>query len=313
VVEKNLMTKALSSLAVLCLGISLLTGCEAQKCDVPVGDGDQGTEEQQTTEGICLKSLKKFKGANPIERSAAWLPGSPISIDGVNGQIEVVQGSSNTVVATFHPFVIRAYDTSQDEILANLEHLEGTATGDAGGVSGAVEVRSRRNGTVPSTLGADITVEIPPTFDGVLTVHQNNGSTDIRFSGSATAVNLNSENGSSDVNVSPSATALDIFGDNGGLSVNVPAVPPGTESRTIHSGLGDVGLSFGSVPAGTKFSVMAFAPDGVVDTGNAESAGCTLVQPVNPGSKTVRCNGATDADPVYKVNADDLSDIALTF
>lgn len=300
------MKKALSSLGMLCLGVGLLAasaGCEAQKCDVPVGDG----EVQQ---GVCLKSLKKFRGSNSIVRQAEWLPGQPVTIDGINGDINVVQGSGTTVVATFDPWVFRAYDTPREEAVKDLESLEGTADGDS---SGAVTVRSRRIGTVPSTLGADITVQMPPTFDGALTVHQNNGSTNIDFSGSATAVNLKSDNGSSNVLVSGTATTLDLFGDNGDLSVSVPGVPPGAGARSIHTDLGDIRLSFQGVPAATKFSVQAFAPDGIVNVNGAEAAGCALVDPVNPGSKTVSCNGASTADPVYKVNADSLSDIAVTF
>jgi hypothetical protein len=302
------MTKPLSSLGVLCLGVAMLTagvGCEAQDCDVETGDG----EVQQ---GVCLKSLKRFRAANPIVGQAVWAPGAPIMINGINGDIDLVPGSGNTVVATFEPWVFRAYDTPREEALQDLAALEGIVQGDADGVSGAVFVQSRRNGTVPSTLGADITVEIPPGFDGALRVDQRNGTTDIDFSGNATGVTLKSDNGGCRVSASATATTLDLFCDNGDLSVNVPGVPVGAGTRNIHTDLGDIGLSFAGTPAGTKFVVQAFAPGGTVDTGNAASAGCT-VNEAGAGSKTVLCNGGAEGDPLYKVNADSISDIALTF
>jgi hypothetical protein len=301
------MTKPLSSLGVLFVGVVMLTagvGCEAQDCDVETGDG----EVQQ---GVCLKSLKKFRAANPIVKEAVWAPGGAITIEGINGDIDVVQGSGTNVVATFEPWVYRAYDTPPEEARQDLEALEGIVEGNVNGVTGAVFVQSRRNGGV-STLGADITIAIPPTFDGALSVKQRNGSTNIGFAGSATALSLSSDNGGCDVAASGTAATLDVDCENGDVAVNVPGVPAGTGARSVRARFGDVGLSFAGTPAGTKFNVQAFAQDGVVDTGNASSAGCT-VNEAAPGSKTVSCNAATTADPVYAVNADSLSDIALTF
>src|SRR5688500_20290098 len=114
------MKKAFGSLAVLCLGVGLLSvgvGCAAQECpeDAPANGGaDAGAEESREGECVQLKSLKRFRGANPIVREAQWTPGAPITVDGRNGDIEVVQGTSNVVRATFVPVVYLAYDRSEE-------------------------------------------------------------------------------------------------------------------------------------------------------------------------------------------------------
>ena len=312
------MKKAFGSLAVLCLGVGLMSfgvGCEAQNCpeDAPGNDGaDAGAEESREGECVQLKSLKRFQGANPIVREAQWTPGSPITIDGRNGDIEVVQGTGNVVRATFVPVVYLAYDSSKERVLGQFELLEADATGEAGGVSGAVLVKTSRKSGAASTLGADIKVELPPSFDGALVVEQDNGQTDIDFAGSASSVKLNSGNGSCSVTSSAAATSVDLYCDNGDLSANISGAPAGTGTRSIHTDLGDINLSFVGVPASQPFNVQAFAPDGVVNTVNDAGAGCT-VQVAGPNSKTISCHGGTSADPVFQVNADSLSDITLTF
>jgi hypothetical protein len=306
------MKKAFGSLARLGLGVVLLAlgaGCEAQDCDVVEQTPDGGTE---TREGVCLKSLTRFDGTNEFVHTARWLPGAPITIDGRNGDIEVVQGTGTDVVATFDPFVWLAHDSSQDRVQAQFDKLNTEATGDPGG-SGAVLVRSSRDDGASSGLGADIRVEIPPGFDGALTIEQDNGQTDIDFAGSASAVKLISDNGSCSVTSSAVASSVELFCKNGDISANISGAPAGTGPRTIHTGLGDINLSFVGVPTSQPFSVQAFAPDGVVNTVNEAGAGCVVMDPAAPNSKTIRCRNGTSADPVFRVDADSLSDITLTF
>lgn len=298
------MKKAFGSLAMTCLGVGLSLasiGCEAQKCDVETGSGE-------TREGVCLKSLKRFEGSNPIVREAQWTPGSPITIDGRNGDIEVVQGTGNVVRATFHPVVLLAYDSTEERAKGELEKLVAEATGDAGGVSGAVLVKTSRMDGAASSLGADFTVELPPGFDGALTVEQDNGSTDVGFAGSASAVKVHSDNGSCNITSSPTATSVDLHCENGDLAASISGAPPGAGTRSVRAGLGDIGLSFRG--ATQPFSVQAFAKDGVVNT---DAAGGCMVQTAANNSKTVSCNGGTTDDPVFQVNAESLSDISLTF
>jgi hypothetical protein len=313
------MKKAfLGSLARLGLGVVLLSvgvGCEAQECDDTTASGgsggaDAGTEESNDGTCVQLKSLKRFRGANPIEGQAEWVPGAPITIDGRNGDIEVVQGADNVVRARFIPVVLLAYDSSNERVNGQFDLLDAVAMGNAGGVTGAVLVKTSRKSGAASSLGADIRVEIPPGFDGALTVLQDNGQTDIDFAGNATSVKLNSGNGSCSVTSSAVATSVDLFCDNGDLSANISGAPAGTGTRSIHTDLGDINLSF--VGTIQPFNVQALARGGVVNTVNDVAAGCT-VQVAGPNSKTVSCNGGTSADPVFQVNADSLSDITLTF
>ena len=307
------MKKPFGSLGVLCLGagLSLLSmGCEAQKCDVETGDG-------QTQEGVCAKSLKRFVGANPIVREAQWTPGSPITIDSRNGDIEVVRGTSNVVRATFIPVVWLAYDSSNERVNGQFDLLNTEATGDAGGVSGAVLVKTSRQSGAASSLGADITVEIPPAFDGAFSVQQDNGSTDVEFVGSAPSVKVHSDNGSCRVVSSAAATAVDLHCENGDLEANISGAPAGAGTRTIHTGdpdvgSGDINLSFVGVPTSQPFNVQAFAVGGTVQSVNDVGAGCT-VQIAGEGSKTFSCHGGDQSHPTYQVRTERLSDITLTF
>lgn len=300
------MKKAFGSLAVFCLGVGslvMLAGCEAQKCDVETSSGTQ--------EGVCLKSLTRFQGSNPIVKQAQWTPGSPITIESRNGDIDVVRGTSDVVVATFRPVVYLAHDSSDERVNGEFAKLNADATGD---MSGAVLVKTSRMDGAASTLGADIRVELPPTFDGALAVQQDNGSTDIDFAGSATSVKLNSDNGGCNVTSSAAATAVDLLCDNGDLSANISGAPPGAGTRSIRTDLGDIGLSFVGVPSSQPFNVQAFAAgtNSVVTTVNEAGAGCT-VQVAGPNSKTISCHGATTDNPTYVVRAEKLSDITLTF
>jgi hypothetical protein len=299
------MKKAFGSLAVLWLGLGLM-GCEAQECDVQTASGE-------TRDGVCLKSLTRFEGTNPIVGQAQWTPGAPITIDGRNGDIEVVRGSSDVVRATFHPVVYLAYDSSDERVNGEFDKLNADVTGDAGGVSGAVLVKTSRDDGAASTLGADFTVEIPPTFDGVLTVEQDNGQTDVDFAGSATSVKVHSDNGGCTITSSPAAIETNFHCENGDLAANIPGAPAGAGTRSIRTGgnsvgSGEIGLSF--VGVSQPFNVQAQALGGLVNLVN--DARCTT-QTAGAGSKTVSCNGGNDTHPTYVVRAERLSDITLTF
>jgi len=195
-------------------------------------------------------------------------------------------------------------------VQAQFALLNAEATGDAGGVSGAVLVKTSRGDGAASSLGADFTVELPPNFDGALSVQQDNGSTDIDFSGSATSVKLNSDNGDCSVVSSPTATMVDLVCDNGTLEANISGVPAGTDKRSVWTDLGDINLSFVGVPSSQPFNVQAFAKGGVVNSVNDSAC---MVQTAANNSKTFSCNGGTSANPTYQVHADSLSDITLTF
>jgi hypothetical protein len=312
------MKTAFAGLAVFGLGIGLLhvgVGCEAQKCDDQTvqGEGDAGTEESDEGACVVLKSLKKFNGTDQSGQ-AEWVDGAPVTIDGRNGDITVRQGSGMNVAATFEPFVFRAYDTPDEVAIADIAKLNAVVEGDHNGTPGAVLVRTSRQDGAKTTLGADITVDLPPTFNGPLSIIQDNGQTDVDFAGSAVGFSVKSDNGSCDVTTGAAAATVDVFCDNGDLVASVGGVPAGSEPRKFATGNGTVDVDF-SGAAGARFNVQAQArAGGIVDTTNAASAGCA-VQEASAGSKTVSCNGATSADPTYQAIADGtgLADVVLSF
>jgi hypothetical protein len=173
-----------------------------------------------------------------------------------------------------------------------------------------VLVRSTRADGAPSTLGADIVVELPRAFDSSLSILQRNGATDVAFAGNARAIELQSGNGTCQVASSATAAALNVHCDNGDLAVTVTGAPPGSEPRTIGTEVGNIAVSFVNVPVADRFSVQAAASDAAVQI--MSDAMCQ-VQETSASAKTVSCHGATSADPVYRVNAGSLSDVTLTF
>ena len=280
------MKTAFVTLFALTVGAFALSGCEVSDC------------AEKDADGVCLqgKSLKRWVDSSPDLRTTTWASGGNVTVTGPNGDISVVQGVEGEVSASFTAFVMRAYDTPEDEIRANLESISKTANTDSTG--NVTVVASRASGS-PSTLGADIAVALPPSFDGVLTVNQNNGSTNMGFVGGALGVVLRSDNGSCQVNAGAAAN-IDLYCDNGGLTARVTDIATNFESGKFVTGNGSIELTF---PAGGVFSIAARAMDGgVVDTTSAEAAGC-LVQVASEASKTVSCNGATVADPEYSAQA----------
>jgi hypothetical protein len=268
-------------------------GCEAQDCD----NAETGAE------GVCLKSLKRFEGAP--ETGTADYAGDDIIIDSSNGDVYVVEGQEGLVTARFDPFVLRAYDVTEDEAEEDFELLDLAVTTDGGDVH--VDV-TRLDGA-PTSLGADITVAIPPEFAGNLHVDQGNGQTEVRYVAAASGVIVDSDNGDCDVTTGV-ASEITIQCDNGDLSASISDVTAQTGAG-FSTGNGSIALS---LPAGEVFSVQAAAlAGGTVSVENMPSE-CTLAV-ASESAKTLSCNGATTEDPVYQVQADgtSLADVVLSF
>lgn len=264
--------------------------------------------------GCTVKSTKLFEGS-PTSESQAWQTGDELHIGSPNGDIVVDTVSGEEVTATVVPFVLLAHDATDEEARDELEKLElqvdweeiDTDTGS--GVRITVDLD--RLGTVKSSLGGDLDVEIPSAFDGALRIEHDNGRTEIKDPGDAWYVGVQSDNGSCDVNVG-SARRVVVACGNGSLSGSVASVPADFESAEFVTQNGDIELNF---PSSGVFSVSAYSEGGgIVDVGNAESAGCT-VEASAESSKTISCGGATDQDPVYTVNAEGnlAHDITLQF
>lgn len=281
------MKTLLRSAAIALLGFGMLagaTGCELQKCNVTTTN-DAGAKTTQS--GVCAKSLKKFVGTER-SKTAQWASGGSITISNFNGPITVVKGSGTTVSATFTPVDLRAYDTSNSDVQADFAALSTDATADA---NGNVTVKAYQSGNAHTGLGAEMTVAIPDSFDGVLSVSASNGDAAVSFSGDASSLKLSSANG-------------DVSG-----TVGVP----GADGGTVSTGNGSISMQF---DGSQKFNVQASAlAGGTVDVGNATAAGCTVVAGGSASAQTVSCGGATQGDPTYVLKADGtgLADVTLSF
>jgi hypothetical protein len=280
----------------LLLGLFLSNGtlgCEAQDCD----NAETGAE------GVCVKSLKRFEGAP--QTGTADYAGDDVIIDSSNGNVYVVEGEEGLVTVRFEPFVLRAYDITEEEAAEDFELLDLAVTTDGGDVH--VDV-TRLDGA-PTSLGVDITVAIPPELTGNLRVTQNNGQTDIRYVAAASGVIVQSEVGSCDV-VAGAASEISIHCDVGDLSASISDVTAQTGTG-FSTGNGSIALS---LPAGEVFSVMAAALAGGTVSVENMPAECTLAVG-SESAKTLSCNGATTDDPIYEVQADgtSLADVVLSF
>jgi hypothetical protein len=273
-----------------------LGGCEVQDCD----------NEETGADGLCLKSLKRWTAPDET-MDTGYTAGASVTIDSPNGDVRVVRGdSTDTVSATFERFVLRAHDTPDEEAEADLDSLE-RSIGPNGNGNVVVDV-SRPSGS-PSSLGADITVALPTSFDGVLEVDQNNGSTEIDFVGAAVGVIVTSDNGGCDIRTG-SASDVSVHCDNGDLTASIDEVSAQTGSG-FSTGNGSIELS---LPSEGVFSVQAQALDGGVVTINRLPDTCG-VNEASDAAKTVSCNGATTQDPIYVADAQgtSLANVILNF
>jgi len=273
---------------------SSLSGCEAQNCTGPNGE-----------KAVCLKSLTRFEGDRVIQ-SADYAPGADVTITSKNGDVTVESGDADDAVsATFQPFVLRAYDTSEDEVQADLAKLDTSIDTNA---DGSVSVTVARESGAYDTLGADVTVGLPPSFGGVLNVSPQNGETSVLFVGAAAGVVVHSGNGS--CNVAAGSSDVSVECKNGDLVASIDAPAPQTGSGFVTDN-GSITLN---LPSDGVFSVEAQAADGGTVSVDGLPDACT-VDAASDASQTVSCNGATSDDPIYQVTAygTALSDVDLVF
>lgn len=261
--------------------------------------------------GCTVKSTKVFEGS-PASESQPWLSGDELYIQSPNGAVVVDTVSADDVSATVTPFVLLAHDATDEEARDELEKLE-LLVGWEEPKDGLtrITVNIERVGKVNSSLGGDLDVDIPRKFDGNLRIEHDNGQTEIRNPGSAKYVGVKSDNGSCDINAGGAAEIV-VNCRNGHLDASVSSVPEDFSSASFSTGNGDIQVSF---PGSGVFNVTGYSEGGgTVDTGNAQSAGCS-VQVASESSKTVSCGGATETDPTYRVEASGqlAHDISLSF
>jgi hypothetical protein len=254
--------------------------------------------------GCSIKATKLAEGGR-FGDACAWRSEDTLLVRGINGRIVVRGLSDDQIVAEFSPFVLIADDATASEERNELEKLRGTVQVDE--ASRTITVETEREGEVLSSLGADITVSIPEEFDGPLRIEQENGPVAVESAARASRFSLISKNGPCSVGAG-FARAIDVKCEFGDLTGSIGAIPEGFETARFATGRGDIKLRF---PADDVYSVRAVSKTGGhVDTINAEDARCEVLV-ASDSSKTVVCNDATQADPVYEVMADSEPDAML--
>jgi hypothetical protein len=289
------MHSALKSLLIVAFGVGLVAttaGCE--QCEVDSRDGDK----EESRQGFC--SVDKFI-APARAQGVAYAEGQSVRIVSENGKVVVRRNNAADVNATFDPFVFRAFNTPDSEIDENFTHLETTVTqsGDE------IVVKADRVGTHPSTLGAEITVNLPTNFNGQLLVDQDNGSVELNYTASAREIQVQSDNGSIVGEATgPSFTRLitsngrirfglgaadrvEVESGNGGIQFSMGSLLPGARGGFIRtSGLGDIALQ---APGSGDYAIVADGDDEV--TFAAPPSGCS-VEEADATAKTLSCGAA---------------------
>jgi hypothetical protein len=257
------------------------------------------------------KQRRRVNGSEVTEERP-WTRGGPIVVVAGKGSVEVVAGSAPVVRVTYRPFLNASPDESDGEVRAALEaDAARVSVVEFPGIEAAMGAGVfSHNGT--THFGADLRVELPAEFDGWLSVEQEAGPVRVAFSGDSPNIEVVAKFGACDLAIGPRAAELLVFCD--GVRASVLGVPPEFGGRSFDSFEGDVAVSFAELPLFTRFQVFASAPGGAVDIGGAEAAACTVSDSAAlSNARDVRCAGATDADPKYRISAGPTGSVSLSF
>lgn len=284
----------LSSMAALIATTGLLaTGCECQ---------DQGTNSEGQSVTEC-ESVKKFVGTS-FSDSETYTSGMDIRFSGVNGNVEIRVGGTDTVSAEFTPFSVRGHSKSE-EAAADMEN---DLTADVLIDGNTVVIDTDRASGSFNGLGADVVVTIPSNFDGALVVNQNNGFVDVDLGGtSVTSVTIDND-GAGDIDVNGARGPLDI---KGGFDIDVDVAEwaaDGQNGTIISDGqLGDVSISLPTASAG---SIQAISQDGVVIGPSPLPE--NWVEEGEENSKTFSFGIADPSEPGAIVQVEGAKDVTIT-
>jgi hypothetical protein len=292
--------------------LAAATGCEAYDCEGADGESAK-----------CLDSLKRYElPENPAPETVAWQSGQNVTVNGRRGDITIRQGSADQVTVHFVPFNYRSHqkeDEARDELA---QYLTLAVTTDATGIL----VTTERDNASNDGLGADIFVDLPPNFDGMLDLFNdgdgiiNPGNINVQFVGMAHQVDVVNGAGvgtctimgapsvtttvvacDDDVhveNVSDSlaiaATSLDTH-----ITVSLASISADAANSTITTEDGTIDISF---PSEAGFQAMASAPGGLVDAGVVPSA-CTMSTEADVTEVTCAGDGTLSVVPIYTLTA----------
>ncbi len=260
---------------------------------------------------ITAETTEKYVGTDVI-KDVEWTSGQDLSVHGRNGNIDVVVGDYGSVTVRFAPFTFRGADEEEearnemDTSLAKTLRIQ----------DNSVFVETLKKGPGSSSLGADLTIAIPPDFDAGIFIDQD-GAGDVKIDdvGEAFQLGIRAE-GVSDCIIHAAPTVVesevwcgavllndvsghvDVRADflNGNASVRMASVEPAGGKNIIYTEDGDIVLT---LPSDEGYNVQAWVVSGtgVVNTGPVPNR-CEEVVAA-PGSKTVSCG----AGPTFDLQA----------
>jgi hypothetical protein len=249
-------------------------GCEVQSCE-----GENGND------AVCAKSLERFvlEDGEITPAAIAYAAGTSVSVHGIYGDIDVVEGTSGEVGLRIEPFTYRAFD-AEEEAREELENGFDYTFEDRGG---EIVVTTGRHDS-SNGLGAAVRLYLPPEFDGALVVENdsngpvNPGNIDVRFVGQARSVEVSTDSlgdchvggeasvvstrahCDGNIQVTGVSNDLDVIstGLAGEIIVILREVDDAAAGGKIESEDGDVRVTF---PEGADFTVQAASTeDGMV-------------------------------------------------
>jgi hypothetical protein len=259
---------------------------------------------------VAGESTELYEG-EPVSKSTPWESGQNLIIDGLNGKIEVVRGEAGKVSATFEPSTLRGADEDAE---ADAEMKELLALRVEEDSSGNVLVKTSKSGG-SSSLGARITVRLPPEFNGGLRVDQRNGDVLLKHVGSAESLQItNSGTGFCKVAGAPSIKVTEIRcgWDVEVLNVadKVSVSSDNTLGATVRVGWAELSASAGDssvsldsgdiellLPKDAEYTLQAQGQNGGVVAFDPLPTGCTADE-ASSASKSLRCGSATEVPRV---------------
>ncbi len=177
--------------------------------------------------------------------SAAWTTGKAVRVVSANGQVNVVQGSSAEVSATFGAFTLHEEDKEDEARREMTENLKVEVTDSAS----EILVRVTTTEDASGGTGADITVRLPSGFDGAFEVAQDNGSVEVDLTGSTPASTKVVNDGAGSLTVYGARGELDVTASTGDVTLSIASWPAG--NGTVFTDNGDIDVSIPSSAEGT--------------------------------------------------------------
>lgn len=287
----------------------IASGCEVQSCTT-----DEGKS------GICLKSLTRFEGDAIEPEALAYTPGTDVTVNGKYGDIRVVEGAAGEVRVKLEPFNYRAHDAEAAARAEIADNLDYSFSETDLGISVETDRHDSTNG-----LGADITLYLPPEFDGKLELGNqsdgpvNPGDIEVEFVAAASSLIFATGSlGDCTVNGAPSVGytrahcdgeivltnvsnggMISTTGLGGSIRLELAGITDGGGGGTITTEDGDITVKF---PSEASFSVSAIAhEEGTVTAPSLEEV-CAY-EPGLEDSKSYTCGDAVGGGPHYSIIA----------